>query len=422
MRPVTASRHQRLLVAEQAAVGRMKPGLRELPGRLHRIGEVGEEHRGARPEPGPRLHAHPRLGDHAQRAFGAAEQPLRRRARTGGRQPPGLQHAARRHHADGLHELVDMGVQRREVAARARRYPPAQRRPFERLREMPQRQAERLQLRLQRRAQRARRDPRGPRGTVDFQHPLQVAKVDADRAGIAVTHIGLDPADHAGATAERDRRRAGLAAPVQHRHQLVLAAREGHEIGRVRVIPAEGPHQVTEGPAVRVGSPVVRVRAEDRPERRRRHQPRRGQVQLLHPGRLLHAHAVDPQARGENGPELLDLARREPLVLQAPAPELAPPGGRRWRRGRPVACSDSAHYRALLAAPPGTLPARPQVATSALRSIPLTGLPPQGRRGVMRCARRRCQRESVRSPPRRRARVSRTGWRRRRRPGRGSCR
>src|SRR5439155_102401 len=84
------------------------------------------------------------------------------RASHGGRQPPGLEHAARRHHADGLHELVDMGVQRRVVAARARRYPPAQRRPLERLREVPQGQAVRLQLGFQRRAKCARRDPRGP--------------------------------------------------------------------------------------------------------------------------------------------------------------------------------------------------------------------------------------------------------------------
>jgi hypothetical protein len=124
-RPVTASRQQCLVVAEQAAIGRIKPGLREFPGRLYRIGEVGEGHRGARPEPRPRLHAHPRLGDHAQRAFGAAEQPVRSRAGAGGRQPPGLQHAARRHYTDSLHELVDMGMKRREMATRARRYPSA---------------------------------------------------------------------------------------------------------------------------------------------------------------------------------------------------------------------------------------------------------------------------------------------------------
>ena len=104
----------------------------------------------------------------------------------------------------------------------------------------------RLQLRLQRRAKRAGRDSRGPRRTVDLPHALQVAKVDADRAAITVTDIGLDSANHAGTAAERNRRDTGAAAPVQHRDELVLAAGERHQVGRVRVITAEGPHQIAE--------------------------------------------------------------------------------------------------------------------------------------------------------------------------------
>jgi hypothetical protein len=71
-----------------------------------------------------------------------------------------------------------------------------------------------------------------------------MAKVDADDTVVAVPHIGLDTADHAGTAAERDRRGAGIAAPVQHRHQLALAARECHEIGRMPVIPPKGAHQI----------------------------------------------------------------------------------------------------------------------------------------------------------------------------------
>jgi hypothetical protein len=196
----------------------VQPGLRQFPGGIHGVGEVGEAHRRARPEPRPRLNPHPRLGDHAQRALRAAEQPLRRRARPRGRQAPGLDHPAWRHHADGLDKLVDMGVQRSEMTARAGRDPPAQRRPLKRLREMTQRQTVRLQLRLQRRAERAARDPRGQRGAVYLQHPGKAAKVDANRAAIAITHVGLDPADHTGAPAERDRRHTRAAAPLQHRH------------------------------------------------------------------------------------------------------------------------------------------------------------------------------------------------------------
>jgi hypothetical protein len=64
-----------------------------------------------------------------------------------------------------------------------------------------------------------------------------------------------------------------------------------------------------------VGGPVVRVRAECQLKRRRRRQPRRGQVQFLHSGRFLHAHPIDPETLGEDGPELLDLARRQPFTL-----------------------------------------------------------------------------------------------------------
>jgi len=73
-----------------------------------------------------------------------------------------------------------------------------------------------------------------------------VAKVDADRAVVAATHIGLDTADHAGAAAKRDRRGTGAPAPFQHRHQFALAARERHKIGRMRVITAERAHQIAE--------------------------------------------------------------------------------------------------------------------------------------------------------------------------------
>src|SRR5262249_20836558 len=55
VRPVTAPRQQRLIMAQQAAVSRMKPGLRQFPGGIHGVGEPGEIHRRAGPEPRPRL-------------------------------------------------------------------------------------------------------------------------------------------------------------------------------------------------------------------------------------------------------------------------------------------------------------------------------------------------------------------------------
>jgi hypothetical protein len=191
---------------------------------------------------------------------------------------------------------------------------------------MPQGQAVRLQLRLQRWPERARRDSRGMRGTVDLQHSLQVLKVDADRAAITVTDVGLDAADHAGAAAERDRRGTGVAAPIQHRDELVLAPGKCHQVWCVRVVAAEGADQIAERPAVGVGGPLVRVRAECRLQRRRRRQPWRAQVQFFDPGRILRPYAVGAEAFGEGCPQLLQFVRCQPFALQAPAPELAPYG------------------------------------------------------------------------------------------------
>src|SRR5215469_4571236 len=130
-----------------------------------------------------------------------------------------------------------------------------------------------------------------------------MAEVDADRAAITVTYVGLHAADHAGATAERDRRDPGVAAPLEHRYQFVLAARERHQIGRSRVLTAEGAHQIAKRLAVCVRGPLVRVRAERRLKRRRWRQPGCGQAQLLHSRRFLQAQASEPETSGEDGPE-----------------------------------------------------------------------------------------------------------------------
>ena len=91
---------------------------------------------------------------------------------------------------------------------------------------MAQREAVRLQLRLEGRAERAGRDPRGAGDMVDLEHAVQMAKVEADGAAIAVTDIGFDTAGYAGAAAEGDHGGAGLTAPLEHRYHLVLVARK----------------------------------------------------------------------------------------------------------------------------------------------------------------------------------------------------
>ena len=118
-----------------------------------------------------------------------------------------------------------------------------------------------------------------------------------------------------------------LRAPVEDRDHIRLVAREGDEVGRVRVLAPEGPHEVAERLAVAVGGALVGLGAEQALERARRGDAGLRQGELLDARRLLDADAVEPEAIGERRAELLELRGVEPLVLEAPAPELAASGG-----------------------------------------------------------------------------------------------
>ena len=112
----------------------------------------------------------------------------------------------------------------REVPARARGDPAAERRELERLRVEAQRQPVRAELLLEPRAGRAGLDPRGARDAVDLEHAIQPPQVDRDDARVPRAQAAVDAADHARAAAERHDRDVALAAPVEHRAQLLLRA------------------------------------------------------------------------------------------------------------------------------------------------------------------------------------------------------
>ena len=78
-----------------------------------------------------------------RRALGADHQPVRARPRAGARQAAAFQRAGRRHRAQALHELVDVGVERGVVAAGAGGDPAAEGREAEGLREVPEREPRR---------------------------------------------------------------------------------------------------------------------------------------------------------------------------------------------------------------------------------------------------------------------------------------
>src|SRR5580693_7120476 len=97
-----------------------------------------------------------------------------------------------------------MRVERREMPTRSGRDPSAQRREFERLRKMANRQTVWLQLRVERGAIDARLDPRRARDLVDLDDFVQMHQIDRHRAAIAVAFGRLDAADHARSSAIRD--------------------------------------------------------------------------------------------------------------------------------------------------------------------------------------------------------------------------
>ena len=111
-----------------------------------------------------------------------------------------------------------MRVERREVPARARRDPAAERRELERPGKWRSLRPCSRELLLEARAARAGLDPRGARDVVDLEHPVEAPQVDRDRAGVAVPDRGLDPADDA-----RCRRRTE--SPPRRRRRTTRAAR-----------------------------------------------------------------------------------------------------------------------------------------------------------------------------------------------------
>ena len=131
---------ERLLGVEDAAIRRIKSCLRDRAQGAGRGEEIRELHRAAGAEFRAILQPHPGLRDDAENALRADQQPIRAWARARAGEPPRLDHALRRDDAQRFNEIVDVGVERCEMTARAGRDPAAERRALETLREVAQRQ------------------------------------------------------------------------------------------------------------------------------------------------------------------------------------------------------------------------------------------------------------------------------------------
>src|SRR6267142_1304965 len=90
-----------------------------------------------------------------------------------------------------------MRIEGREVTARARRDPSAERRELERLRKMADRQSVRLELRVERRAVHPGLDPRGARCFVNFENFVEMHEIYRDRPAITIVVGRLNSTDHA---------------------------------------------------------------------------------------------------------------------------------------------------------------------------------------------------------------------------------
>ncbi len=159
---VTREGELRLARVDDAAVGGAQPALEDVADRAGG-GEVVREADGGGAALGRfLLHAHPRLGDHAERPLGAEQQAVRRRAGARSRQAARLPDTrAGRDRAHALDEVVDVRGPGREVPAGARRDPAAERRALEGLRVEAHRQALLGELLLEPRAGGARLDASG---------------------------------------------------------------------------------------------------------------------------------------------------------------------------------------------------------------------------------------------------------------------
>ena len=204
----------------------------------------------------PLAHPDPGVDDHAEDPLRADQHPVRAGAGARARQPPALPLAVQGHRPHRLDQVVDVGVEGREVAAGAGRDPAAQRRVLERLREVAQGEAVLAQLLLEH-AARWRRPgsappsrPRRPRG----RGPSAAGRC-VTTPGYSLAHPRLDPADDAGAAAVGDRRRPLVGAEVEDDVDVLGGLGVRDQVGRVRELAPKAADDVAVGLAEGVRRP-----------------------------------------------------------------------------------------------------------------------------------------------------------------------
>src|SRR5260370_42522798 len=165
-----------------------------------------------------------------------------------------------------------MRVETSEMTARSRRDPAAKGRIFETLRKMPQRDAIRLKLVLQRWAIGPAFNQCGPRYLIHLNNLTEIAQVKCDGRLVAKPMDSrLDTAADARPAPERRQRGADTTGPVHHSGNLCFVAGISDDVGRAIGAAGHGTHVAWIGFAIGVrdaGGSVGRAESGNRGRRR----------------------------------------------------------------------------------------------------------------------------------------------------------
>ena len=312
-----------LVIVDDAQVRRVEPGLGDGADRPRGGEEILEAEHGVSAEAGPALQPHPGLGDDAKRALRADHHAVGTGTGARARQAARLHRAGRRDHADAFDEIVDVGVERREVAPRAGGDPAAERRELEALRIVADRKAVRFQGRLDRRAANAALDARGAARAVHLEHAVEMAHVEADRSLVSVADDRLDAADHRGAGAERHDRDLRPARPIEHGFDVGFGLGQRDKVRRVGEVAVKRADGLGVRLAVGVDETLVRLMREHAGERGGRRDARRLERDLGGLRRRAQAR-LGAETLGGEAEEMPALAVAEALALISPAVEFEP--------------------------------------------------------------------------------------------------
>jgi hypothetical protein len=233
--PREEERRPRLLRRREAEHREREAHRGDLPHRGDGRLEVGEEDAVDLLARRERRDADGRLRDHAEPPLAPEDELAQVGPGGGGGERRKVEAPRRRLDAPPGEEPLDPPVAERLLAAGAGRDPAAERRELERLREVPERETARAQLRLEVGPLHARAERRQPARLVEREEPREAREVDRDDR--LVRGDGVDVSRHARPAAVRHEAVPGPAGAGEERGDLLAALGEGDGVGVTPTLP-----------------------------------------------------------------------------------------------------------------------------------------------------------------------------------------